>query len=353
MLLSGGTTSLSKLIPRTHNDYVYNARICAETAGFSAETVFLAILPLGHNYNLACPGMLGVFHTGGTLVIAKGTDPTEVFTTIARERVTTVAAVVPLITTWLNGSLAKQFDVSSLQVVQNGGARLAPELRDRLRVEFGCTPQEIYGTAEGLINMTRLSDPDDLLLESSGAPVSDWDEVAVLDDLDRVVADGNQGELVTRGPYTIRGYYNAPDINAQAFTADGFYRMGDIVRKRGRYVYTEGRRKDLINRGGEKISCDEVENLIFQLAQVREVSLVAMPDPVFGEKACACVVLQAGTELTFDDLIAHLRAQQIASFKLPERLEIMESFPISPAGKILKRELREIVARRVALEQSQ
>ena len=97
-----------------------------------------------------------------------------------------------------------------------------------------------------------------------------------------------------RGPYTIRGYYNAPDINAQAFTADGFYRMGDIVRKRGRYVYTEGRRKDLINRGGEKISCDEIENLIFRLPQVREVSLVAMPDPVFGEKACACVVLAPG-----------------------------------------------------------
>ena len=352
MLLSGGTTSLSKLIPRTHNDYVYNARICSEVAGFSAETVFLAILPLGHNYNLACPGMLGVFHTGGTLVIAKGTDATEVFTTIARERVTTVAAVVPLITTWLNGHLAKQFDVSSLQVVQNGGARLAPELRDRLRREVGCVPQEIYGTAEGLINMTRLTDSDDLLLESSGAPVSEWDEIAVLDDRERVVPDGELGELVTRGPYTIRGYYNAPDINAQAFTAEGFYRMGDIVRKRGRYVYSEGRRKDLINRGGEKISCDEVENLIFQLPQVREVSLVAMPDPVFGEKACACVVLQPGTELTFVDLIAHLRAQQIASFKLPERLEIMASFPISPAGKILKRELREIVAQRLGLEQT-
>jgi len=242
--------------------------------------------------------------------------------------------------------------VSSLQVVQNGGARLPPELRARLRHDFECTPQEIYGTAEGLISMTRLTDGDDLLLESSGAPVSEWDEIAVLDDHERVVPDGEPGELVTRGPYTIRGYYNAPDINAKAFTADGFYRMGDIVRKRGRYVYTEGRRKDLINRGGEKISCDEVENLIFQLSQVREVSLVAMPDPVFGEKACACVVLQPGTELTFTDLTAHLRAQQIASFKLPERLEIMESFPISPAGKILKRELREIVAQRLALEQS-
>lgn len=352
MLLSGGTTSLSKLIPRTHNDYVYNARICSEVAGFSSDTVFLALLPLGHNYNLACPGMLGVFRAGGTLVISKGTDSAEVFTTVARERVTTMAAVVPLITTWVNGNLAKQFDVSSLQVVQNGGARLAPELRHRLRGEFGCTPQEIYGTAEGLINMTRLTDRDDLLLESSGAPVSEWDEIAVLDDRNCVVADGEPGELVTRGPYTIRGYYNAPDINAHAFTPDGFYRMGDIVRKRGRYVYTEGRRKDLINRGGEKISCDEVENLIFKLSQVREVSLVAMPDPVFGEKACACVVLQPGTRLTFDDLIAHLRAQQIASFKLPERLELVESFPISPAGKILKRELREVVAERIAREQT-
>ena len=156
MLLSGGTTSLSKLIPRTHNDYVYNARVCSEVAGFSADTVFLAMLPLGHNYNLACPGMLGVFHAGGTLVIARSTDPAEVFTTVARERVTNMAAVVPLITTWLNGGVAQQFDVSSLRVVQNGGARLAPELRARLRQEFGCTPQEIYGTAEGLINMTRL-----------------------------------------------------------------------------------------------------------------------------------------------------------------------------------------------------
>ena len=351
MLLSGGTTSLSKLIPRTHNDYVYNARICSEVAGFSAETVFLALLPLGHNYNLACPGMLGVFHAGGTLVISKSTDPADLFTTIARERVTNVAGVVPLITTWVNGNLASQFDVSSLRVVQNGGARLAPELRERLRGEFGCTPQEIYGTAEGLINMTRLTDADDLLLESSGAPVSEWDEIAVLDDRDSVVPDGQSGELVTRGPYTIRGYYNAPDINAQAFTADGFYRMGDIVRKRGRYVYTEGRRKDLINRGGEKISCDEVENLIFKLPQVKEVSLVAMHDPVFGEKACACVVLQPGARLSFEELVAHLRAQQIASFKLPERLEVMEAFPISPAGKILKRELREIVAARVAAAQ--
>jgi len=264
--------------------------------------------------------------------------------------VTDMAAVVPLITTWLNSSVSQRFDVSSLRVVQNGGARLAPELRARVRKEFGCTPQEIYGTAEGLINMTRLTDGDDLLLESSGAPVSEFDEIAVLDDAGNSVPDGEPGELVARGPYTIRGYYNAEKINAEAFTADGFYRMGDIVRKRGRYVYTEGRRKDLINRGGEKISCDEIENLIFGLTQVRQVSVVAMPDPVFGEKACACVVLHPDTELTFDELIKHLRTQQIATFKLPERLEVMASFPVSPVGKILKRELRDIVEQRIAHE---
>jgi len=350
MLLSGGTTSMSKLIPRTHNDYVLNARLCAHAAGFNRDTVFMAILPLGHNYNLASPGMLGTFYAGGTLVIAASADLRQIFRTVERQRVGVVAAAVPLITTWLNANVARDFDLSSLKVIQNGGARLAPELRARVRRELGCTPQEIYGTAEGLINMVRLDDPDELLLESSGAPVSEFDEIAVLDDAGHAVPDGDSGELVTRGPYTIRGYYNAPEINAQAFTADGFYRMGDLVRKRGRYVYTEGRRKDLINRGGEKISCDEIENLIFGLAQVRQVSLVAMPDPIMGERACACVVLQPGASLTFAELIAHLRAQNIASFKLPERLEVMPSFPVSPVGKILKRELREIVVQRLDAE---
>ena len=341
MLLSGGTTSMSKLIPRTHNDYVLNARLCARAAGFDSGTVFMAILPLGHNYNLASPGLLGTLQAGGTVVIAPGTDTEAIFAAVERERVTAIASVVPLISNWLHSDVPKRFDISSLKVVQNGGARLAPELRARLREQFGCTPQEIYGTAEGLINMTRLDDADDMLLESSGAPVSEHDEIKVLDDDDREVPDGEPGELVTRGPYTIRGYYNAPEKNAEAFTPDGFYRMGDIVRKRGRHVFTEGRRKDLINRGGEKISCDEIENLIFGMPQVRVVALVGLPDPVFGEKACACVILQPGATLAFDELIAYLRQQKIASFKLPERLEIMEEFPVSPVGKILKRALRE------------
>jgi 2,3-dihydroxybenzoate---[aryl-carrier protein] ligase len=352
MLLSGGTTSLSKLIPRTHDDYVLNARLCGLASGFSDRTVFMAILPLGHNYNLASPGMLGAFYYGGTVVLASAAKVEEVFSLVQRERVTVIAAAVPLITTWLNSDALSAYDLSSLEVVQNGGARLAPELRRRLRQQLGCTPQEIYGTAEGLINMTRLDDPDELLLESSGAPVCDEDEIRVIDDAGSEVADGEAGELVTRGPYTIRGYYNAPEKNAEAFLPGGWYRMGDVARKRGRYVYTEGRRKDMINRGGEKISCEEVENLILGHPKVKSAVLVGMPDPVFGEKACACVVPLPGETLLFSELVAFLRERQIASFKLPERLELFSELPVSPVGKILKRQLREAVAERLAQERA-
>lgn len=344
MLLSGGTTSLSKLIPRTHNDYVLNARLCGAAAGFGPDTVFMAILPLGHNYNLASPGMLGAFYYGGTVVLAPAGDAETVFSLVEREKVTVIAAVVPLITQWLAGSDLERFDTSSLRIIQNGGARLAPELRARLRARLGCFPQEIYGTAEGLINMTRLDDPEDLVLNSSGSPVCADDEIKVLDEADREVPDGTPGELVTRGPYTINGYYNAGTKNAEAFTADGFYRMGDIVTKRGRHIFAEGRKKDLINRGGEKISCEEVENLILQHPAVQSVALVAMPDPVFGEKACAFVIPRSGASVTFEDLVAFLRAKRIASFKLPERLEVVDAFPLSPVGKILKRQLREMVS---------
>jgi len=183
--------------------------------------------------------------------------------------------------------------------------------------------------------------------------VCEDDEIMVVDDDGHEVADGVQGELLTRGPYTIRGYYNAPEKNREAFTADGFYRMGDIVRRQGRHVFTEGRRKDLINRGGEKISCEEIENLIYGHPKVKVVTLVAMPDPVFGEKACAFVVPKAGETLDFDELIAYLRAQKIAAFKLPERLEVVAELPLSPVGKILKRELRDRITATLAREAAQ
>jgi len=350
MLLSGGTTALPKLIPRTHNDYVLNAKASGRIARIDESTVMLVVLPLGHNYNLASPGILACFATGATVVLAPGHDAETVFPLVERHRVTILPAAVPLVSQWLNSPIPSRHDLSSLRVVQNGGARLAPELRRRVREQWGCTPQEIYGTAEGLINIVPLDAPEEATMESSGMPICEHDELRVVDADGNEVPDGEPGELLTRGPYTIRGYYDAPAINATAFTADGFYRMGDVVRKRGRWLFTEGRKKDLINRGGEKISSDEVENLIVAHPAVLGCCVVGMPDPVFGEKACAFVVLRPGATLDLPRLSAFLMEQRIARFKLPERLEVLEQFPISAAGKILRRELRERIAETLAKE---
>ncbi len=350
MLLSGGTTGLPKLIPRTHNDYVCNCKLSGRVAGLDTRSIFLAVLPLAHNYSLASPGILATLAFGGTAVIAPGTSPEIVLPLIEREKVTHVAAAVPLVTNWLKTWKPGSHDLGSLKVLINGGARLAPELRRRVREQFGCQFQEDFGTGEGLLNMTRLDDDDERVFNSSGAPVCADDEIRVVDNAGHEVPDGESGELICRGPYTVRGYYNAPEANAQAFTADGFYRTGDVVRKRGRYIYVEGRRKDLINRGGEKISAEEVENLIFRHPKVESVCVVAMPDEVYGERACAFVIPKAGQSIGFRELTDFLLQQRIAKFKLPERLEIVDQFPLSPAGKILRRELRAVIEQKLAME---
>ncbi len=352
MLLSGGTTGLSKLIPRTHDDYAYNARQSASVAGFGPDTVFLAVLPLGHNYSLASPGILGAFSHGGTAVIAESAAPEVVFPLIERERVSVISAAVPLLVNWLNAAESAHHDLGSLKVLMNGGARLAPELRRRAEARFGCTYQESYGTGEGLLCMTRLSDSDAERFNSSGLPVSADDEIRVVDDSGREVPDGTPGQLLCRGPYTVRGYYDNPDATRAAFTTDGFYRMGDSIRKIGRRIYFEGRINDLVNRGGEKISCEEVENHILAHSGVRAACVVAMPDAVYGEKACAFVLPQPGTALTFEELSAFLAGRGIARFKLPERLEIVAEFPISPAGKILRRELRRMIGEKIDAEKA-
>jgi 2,3-dihydroxybenzoate-AMP ligase len=352
MLLSGGTTALPKLIPRTHDDYLCCFRLCAGVAEIGPQTVYLVLLPMAHNYTLASPGVLGVMWHGGRVVLAPEIDPATVFGLIESEGVTMTSTAVPVVTGWLKSGLAGNYDLSTMTILQNGGARLQPELRRQVRDLVGCHFQETYGTAEGLINMVPLDADEEYVLESSGAPAGAANQIMVVDDQGNEVADGESGELLTRGPYTICGYYNNPEADASAFSHGGFYHMGDVVRKKGRYVYTEGRKKDLINRGGEKISCDEIENLILSNPKVENAILVAMPDETYGEKACAFVILKPNQSMELPDLVDFLMQKQIAKFKLPERLEVVESYPVSPAGKIMRRHLRERIAETVEQERA-
>jgi len=241
-------------------------------------------------------------------------------------------------------------DLSSVRQIQSGGQRMQPEVRLKTRKLFrNAFVQENFGMSEGVLMFVRQGDPEEVLLETCGRPICVDDEVKLIDDEGREVPDGEVGELACRGPYTLRGYYGVPEYNARQFTADGFYRSGDLMRRHpsGNYV-VEGRKKDLINRGGEKISAEEVENLILMHPAVQNVACVPMPDPALGEKMCACVVLKAGATLDLPQLVAFLQTQEIARFKLPERLEVLPDFPVSTFGKVSKKALAESVAAKLA-----
>jgi 2,3-dihydroxybenzoate-AMP ligase len=340
-LLSGGTTGIPKLIPRTHNDYLYNSRVAAAACEIGVGDVLLDVLPIEHNLPLGCPGLQGFLLSGGTVVLGASTRPRDVFELIQRHRVTHIHLVPALLIRWIDDPCLGEYDLSSLRVIQSGGQRLQPEVRLRAeRALPGCFIQENFGMAEGLIMFVRSSDPPAVRRETCGRPASPADEVYLVDEDGQVVPDGSPGELIVRGPYTLRGYFRSPEHNARAFTPDGFYRSGDLLRKlpSGNYV-VEGRVKDLINRGGEKISAEEVENLILSHPAVLNVACVPYPDPVLGERMCACVVLRPGLSLSFAELVEFLRGFEIAAFKLPERLEVFDSLPLSGFGKVSKKDL--------------
>ncbi|MDN5751055.1 MAG: AMP-binding protein, partial [Pseudonocardia sp.] len=339
-LLSGGTTGLPKLIARTHDDYAYNARASAEVCGVDADTVYLVSLPASHNFPLACPGILGALLAGGRVVMLPSPEPERAFATIAAERVTHTAVVPAVAGRWLEHAAAHGAP-EPLRVLQVGGARLADELARKVRAVTGAQLQQVFGMAEGLLNYTRLDDPDDVVCCTQGRPLSGGDEVRLVDELDRCVPDGEPGSLLTRGPYTPRGYYRAPEQNARAFTEDGWYRSGDIcLRTPEGNLVVSGRDKDMINRGGEKISAEEVENLVYRLPAVSQVAAVAMPDPDLGERVCVYVVPRPGASVTLDEVRDAMHAAGVAGYKLPERLELLDELPATKVGKIDKKALR-------------
>jgi non-ribosomal peptide synthetase component E (peptide arylation enzyme) len=207
--------------------------------------------------------------------------------------------------------------------------------------------------AEGLLCYTRIEDPDEIAFATQGRPLSAADEIKIVDETGQPVRQGEIGELWCRGPYTIRGYYRADERNREAFSDDGFYKTGDLVRRGpGGNVIVEGRIKDLINRGGEKISAEEIEAHLLAHRDVIVAAVVAMPDRAFGEKACAYVKLRPRATLDLSALREYLGTRGVARFKWPERLEIVDEMPLTNVGKIKKIELRADIERKLERERA-
>ncbi|PWB92902.1 (2,3-dihydroxybenzoyl)adenylate synthase [Methylosinus sporium] len=344
--LSGGSTGAPKLIPRTHDDYYYSLRRSAEICGLTEKSRYLCALPAPHNFPLSSPGALGVFHMGGTVVLAPDPSPSVCFDLIRRHGVDIAAVAPPIAMLWLEAA-ADEAPLSSLRLLQVGGARLGETVARRIPATLGCRLQQVFGMAEGLVNYTRLDDDEETIFTTQGRPMCEDDEVKIVDPQGAPVGSGEIGELLTRGPYTFRGYHRAAEENARAFDAEGFYRSGDLVRMTETgHIQVVGRKKDQINRGGEKFAAEELENLLLTHAQIADAALVATPDALMGEKSCACVVARGDVRPLA--LRKHLRALGVAEFKLPDRFEFLERLPVTAAGKIDKRALRDLVASRPA-----
>ena len=313
--LSGGTTGTPKLIPRTHNDYYYSVRRSVEICQFTQQTRYLCAIPAAHNYAMSSPGSLGVFLAGGTVVLAADPGATLCFPLIEKHQVHVTALVPPAVSLWLQ-ALAEgesRAQLASLKLLQVGGARLSATLAARIPAEIGCQLQQVFGMAEGLVNYTRLDDSAEKIIHTQGYPMCPDDEVWVADAEGNPLPQGEVGRLMTRGPYTFRGYYKSPQHNASAFDANGFYCSGDLLLRHPAVIYA---------------------------------ALVSMEDELMGEKSCAYLVVKE--PLRAVQVRRFLREQGIAEFKLPDRVECVDSLPLTAVGKVDKKQLRQWLASRTS-----
>jgi mycobactin salicyl-AMP ligase len=341
LLVSGGTTGLPKLIARTHEDYVYNATASAAECGLTSDDVYLVALPAGHNFPLACPGLLGSVSVGAATVFTNDPSPESAFALIDRCGVTVTALVNALAKIWAQACDWEPVLPTSLRLVQVGGSRMTAE--EARYILDGLTPglQQIFGMAEGMLNFTRPGDDVDVVVNTQGRPMSPHDEMRVVDEAGSEVAPGDDGELLVRGPYTLNGYYRADEANARSFTPDGFYRTGDRVRifadgARAGYVEVTGRIKDVIHRGGETVSASDLEEHLFAHPAIYAAAAVAMPDEYLGEKICAAVVFK-GAAITLAELNQFLDERGVSAHSRPDVLAPMSALPTTAVGKVDKR----------------
>ena len=239
-------------------------------------------------------------------------------------------------------------DLGSLRVFISAGAPIPRPLVRDARERLRCAISAGWGMTEnGLVTCNGLRDPEDKVVGSDGAPLPGM-ELRVVDGDCAPLPAGTEGDLLVRGAAQFVGYFERPQFTADAHTADGWFKTGDrgTLDPAG-YLAITGRSKDLIIRGGENIPVVEVENLLYTHPKIAGVAIVAIPDPRLGERACAVVIPREGQTITLGEVVAFLERHQLARQKLPERLEVVSEFPMTPSGKIQKYRLRELVNERI------
>jgi non-ribosomal peptide synthetase component E (peptide arylation enzyme) len=339
--LSGGTTGIPKIIPRFSNEYLYNFEAVAAALGYDRSDRLFTAGPLIHNAGMVMilgPGLL----TGCSIAVSLRTDTDALRGIMRDQRPSRVVIRGPMLERLRQPDFRNAVPLDGIRhVMSTNAARLA-------ETGLGVRGIQYFGMTEGTIMLTPPHSAEETRWTTVGRPISTHDEVRLLKPgTEEDVPFGETGELAVRGPYTVRGYYNDPDRDRLAFTSDGFYRSGDLMSAHhtecGVCYRVRGRIKDVIDRAGEKISCQEVEDALRAHPDVIEAAVVPAPDPVYGERTCAFVQLKAGCpELDLPRIREHLRELGLAKFKWPEIVEAVREFPQTAVGKLDKSRLKEM-----------
>lgn len=349
--LSGGSTGLPKIIPRFHSEYLGSALALAKAYELDENDVGMWALPLIHNAGMLFT-VIPTTVTRRTNVIRSSFDVEKFLAAIPAHGVTFTGSIGPVAPRIMEYSRIDDFDLSSLRQF------FTLSRADGLEAHTGIVSGNMFGITEGLLMACAPSDPQEARHRGCGRPIASGDEVKLLrPGTEEEVAVGEVGELTFRGPNTLVGYYNDPEANKNCFTSDGFFRTGDMLRAynvNGRIHYAfEGRIKDNINRGGEKIGAEELESLIAGHPDLLDARVVAMPDKFYGEKVCAYVVPRPGRSAPgVRELGAFLLKAGLAKYKLPERIESISAFPVTRVGKVDKAAMRADIAKKLAEEEA-
>ncbi len=342
LMPTGGTTGLPKLVPRTHNDYLCNSRFRSVATGRGTDDVSLIATPITHNMAIEV-SLLPSLWTGGSVVLLPSTAAGDILETIECESVTFTILVPAQLHDLVNHPYLERVDVSSLRALSGAGDRIPPELITQIHERIGTPFIHVFGMSEGPCSNTKLSDPLDLVRSTVGFPICPGDEFQVVDEEGNPVRPEEDGELVARGPGVFRGYFKAETINRDSFLPGNYFRTGDLARidPEGRITST-GRRKDVIVRGGEKISAALIEHYLSNIPEIARAAVVGIPDLRLGERICAFIEPASGQAPTAEGIARYFKSEGISVMLCPERVEVVQSFPLTPVGKLDRSRLREV-----------
>jgi len=345
LMPTGGTTGLPKLVPRTHNDYLCNSRFRAVATGRTEDDVSLIATPITHNMAIEV-SLLPSLWTGGTAVLLPSTAAGDILESIECESATFTILVPAQLHDLVNHPDLERVYLSSLRALSGAGDRIPPELITQIHERIGSPFIHVFGMSEGPCANTKLSDPLDRVRSTVGFPICPGDEFQVVDEEGNAVRRGKEGELVARGPGVFRGYFKAETINRDAFLPGNYFRTGDLacIDTEGRITLT-GRRKDVIFRGGEKISAALIEHYLSAIPGIARAAAVGIPDSRLGERICAFIELASGPAPTPEGIARFFKSEGISVMLCPERVEVVQSFPLTAVGKLDRSRLREMAVR--------